>query len=88
MTCPSWGRDLVTREAPLRVERFIGALLDTIESLETMATRGAVPRDPTLRRRRYRYLVHGHYLVSFKVNGRQVRVYRVIHGSRAYRGLL
>ena len=32
-------RDYIAREAPNRAESFVGALIDTIESLETMAER-------------------------------------------------
>jgi len=80
--------DYVLRETPPRADRFIAELLDAIESLETMPERGAVPRDEVLRRRGYRFLVHKPYLVFYKLVKQQVRVYRVQHGSRAYRGLL
>lgn len=80
--------DFVAREAPRRAGSFIDELLHAIESLETMADRGARPRDPTLRDLGYRFLVHRDYLVFYKVLKRQVRVYRVLRGSRAYRGLL
>ena len=63
-------------------------MLDAIESLATMPERGAAPRDPVLSARGYRFLVHGSYLVSYKVLPRQVRVFRVLHGRRTYRGLL
>ena len=80
--------DLVAREAPGRVDHFIDGLLDAIASLGALPDRGAVPRDAVLRDRRYRFLVHGDYLVFYKVLPRHVRVYRVVHGRRAYRGLL
>ena len=78
----------VVREAPLRADPFVDRLVDAIESLGEMADRGASPRDPTLRSQGYRFLVHGPYLVFYKVLRRTVRVYRVLHGHRAYRGLL
>ena len=80
--------DYALRETPPRADRFIEELLDAIESLETMPERGAIPRDEVLRRRGYRYLIHKPYLVLYKLVKQQVRVYRVLHGSRAYRGLL
>jgi len=80
--------DYAASEAPARADQLIDALLDTIDSLATMADRGATPRDPTLKDRGYRFLVHGAYLVFYKVLRRQVRVYRVLRGSRAYRGML
>src|SRR5882724_3057283 len=80
--------DLVVREAPRRADPFIDGLLDAIDSLTTMSERGAIPRDEVLRQQGYRFLVHGPYLVFYKVLRRQVRVCRVLRGSRAYRSLL
>lgn len=80
--------DFVAREAPERSERFIDGLLDAIASLDELAERGATPRDPNLRLQGYRFLVYRDYLVFYKVLPRQVRIYRVLHGHRAYRGLL
>ena len=80
--------DYVLREAPLRAGPFIDRMLDAIESLDAMAERGALPRDPGLRDRGYRVLVHESFLVFYKVRARSVRVYRVLRGSRAYRELL
>lgn len=80
--------DFIQREAPRRVGVIIERLLDAIGSLETMPERGSVPRDSTLASQSYRVLVHRDYLVFYKVLRRTVRVYRVLHGHRAYRGLL
>ena len=80
--------DLVVREAPLRADSFIDELLAAIESLSSMAERGATPRDEALKQKGYRFLVHGQYLVFYKVGRRAVRVYRVLRGSRAYHSLL
>lgn len=80
--------DFIAREAPSAADPFIDELLDAIESLSTMAERGANPRDETLKRQGYRFLVHGNFLVFYKVMRQQVRVYRVLRGNRAYRSLL
>jgi plasmid stabilization system protein ParE len=80
--------DLVARELPVRAESFIDGLFDLIESLETLSERGARPRDPALARQGYRFVVYRQYLVFYKVFKRQVRVYRVLRGTRAYRSLL
>jgi toxin ParE1/3/4 len=80
--------DYLAREAPTRAGPFIDELFDVIESVASMAQRGAIPRDDTLRRQGSRFLVHGPYLVFYKVRRRQVWVYRVLRGSRSYRGLL
>lgn len=80
--------DHVLREAPLRADSFIDRLLEAIDSLATMSERGPMPRDETLKQQGFRFLVHGQYLVFYKVLRRQVRVYRVLRGSRPYRSLL
>jgi toxin ParE1/3/4 len=80
--------DFVARETPVSADRIVDALFDAMASLETMADRGGRPRDPTLRATGYRFVVEGSYLVFYKVVGRQVRVYRVLHGRRRYRALL
>jgi toxin ParE1/3/4 len=80
--------DHIVREAPLRAGPFIDKLLAAIEALATMPARGAKPRDPVLRARGYRFLVHDPYLIFYKVKGREARVYRVLRGSRAHRDLL
>ena len=80
--------DYVLREAPGRAGPFIDKLLVAIESLRSMADRGAMPRDATLRDQGYRFLVNGSYLIFYKVLSHQVRIYRVLRASRAYRSLL
>jgi plasmid stabilization system protein ParE len=80
--------DFRAREAPRSADPFIDGLLAAIESLGEYPERGARPRDASLRGQGYRFLVHGKYLVFYKVLARHVRVYRILHGHRAYRGLL
>ncbi len=80
--------DLVAREAPLRADRFIDELLAAVDSLQDLADRGAMPRDLVLRQRGFRFLVHGRYLIFYKVLSRQVRVHRIVQGNRAYHALL
>jgi plasmid stabilization system protein ParE len=80
--------DFIAREAPRTADAFIDELLDAIESLSTSSERGARPRDETLKRQGYRFLIRGNYLVFYKVLRQQVRVYRVLRASRAYRSLL
>lgn len=80
--------DMASREEPSRAGSFIDGLLGAIASLEQFAERGSIPRDEGLRRRGYRYLIHRKHLVFYKVLRRQVRVYRVLHGRRAYRDIV
>jgi plasmid stabilization system protein ParE len=76
------------RDTPRRADPLIESLLDAIESLATHAERGSRPRDQTLRKKGYRYLVHGHHLIFYKILPKHVQVHRVLHGKRAYRRLL
>ena len=78
----------VLRDDPGAAEELVDALIDRSRRLETLSDRGALPRDLRLRRAGYRYVVHGDYLIFYKVLPSQVRVYRVIHGRRRYARLL
>jgi len=78
----------VSREAPRTAARLLETLLLAIESLAEMPLRGAVPRDPALAQRGFRFLPVGQHLVFYKVLRRQVRVHRVLRGRRAWQGLL
>ncbi|MEK6609222.1 MAG: type II toxin-antitoxin system RelE/ParE family toxin [Myxococcota bacterium] len=80
--------DYLARDAPAVARRVVDGLLSALESLADLPTRGARPRDPRLRRLGFRCLVVGPHLVFYKVLGRTVRVYRVVHGRRAYAHLL
>jgi plasmid stabilization system protein ParE len=80
--------DLVARELPLRADSFIDELLAKIEHLRAMSERGSQPRDPTLRRRGYRYLVHGRYVIFYKVSASRVTVHRILPGKVQYRAQL
>jgi len=81
-------RSYLAREAPDSAGRVVGELLDAIESLARWPERGARPRDELLRRRGFRFLVRRSYLIFFKVSGRSIWVYRVLHGRRAWSRLL
>lgn len=81
-------RSYLGREAPDSAGRVIGDLLDAIESLARWPERGARPRDERLRRRGFRFLVRKPYLIFFKISGRRVFIYRVLHGKRGWSRLL
>jgi len=78
----------VVRDNPAAADTLIGKLLGLLMHLETLSDRGSIPRDAHLRRAGYRYVRHGEYLVFYKVQRAQVRVYRVVHGRRLYKHLL
>ena len=81
-------RSYLGREAPDSAGQVVGEVLDLIESLALSPERGARPRDERLRRRGFRFQVRQPYLIFFKVSGRVVWVYRVLHGKRAWSRLL
>jgi toxin ParE1/3/4 len=78
----------LAREAPEVRPLILDRLLDAIEELERFPRRGARVRDPHLRNLGFRYLVQESYLIFYRIIGQQVRVYRVLHGRRAYLRLL
>ena len=81
-------RTYLDREAPHSAGHVLDDLLDAIESLARSPQRGARPRDERLRSRGFRFLVRRPYLIFFKVTGRRVWVYRVLHGRRPWSRLL
>ena len=78
----------VRLDRPNAADRLIAKLLDALESLEELPSRGAVPRDERLRTLDYRVLIEGEYLIFYKTLRTQVRIYRVVHGRRRYRHLV
>jgi len=80
--------DYVAIEAAPHASPLVEGLLEAIESLAQFSDRGVLPRDEALRQRGFRYLVRRQYLIFYKVLRAQVRVYRVVHGKRAYRDIL
>lgn len=53
-----------------------------LQSLQRHPFLGKVPSDVKLARMSYRVLVVGDYLGFYKVRGKTVLVYRIIHGAR------
>lgn len=75
-------------DAPDTAERILDDLVTHIERLAELPESAPLPRDERLRRLGFRTLSRGRYLVFFKLVGREVRVYRVLHARRAYERLL
>ena len=74
----------VARDSPPAAERVVSSLLEAVESLANTPLRGTIPRDGRLKAQGYRFLVVAPYLVFYKVVRQTVRIYRVLHGRRAY----
>lgn len=75
-------------EAPHRREQIVERILVAIERLAALPRIGPEPRDDRLRALGFRYLSVGDHIVFYKLAGRDVRVYRVLHGRREYSRLL
>jgi len=59
-----------------------------LSALSTYPRLGKVPNDVHLARLDYRVVVVDNYLIFYKISGKTVLVYRIIHGSRDIPGLL
>ncbi len=68
------------------------SLADRIEkalnSLRSHPQLGKIPNDEKLAGLRYRVLVVENYLMFYKIQGRTVLVYRILHGARDIPSLL
>jgi len=81
-------QEYISRDDPTAANSWLRGVLALLGKLENFANRGAVAKDPRLKRLGYRYMLHGEYIVFYKVSASQVRVYRVLHGRRLYKHLL
>ena len=67
----------------LSAARTVADRLETqLQSLQQHPFLGKVPADAKLARMGYRVLVAGNYLAFYKVCGKTVVIYRIIHGAR------
>jgi toxin ParE1/3/4 len=76
--------DYIARDAPVAAGKFIERLDDAIGSLAHTPFRGATVKLARLKERGYRYIVIGRYLAFYRVERREVVVYRVLHGAREW----
>ena len=59
-----------------------------LNALRTYPPVGKIPNDEKLARLDYRVVVVDNYLIFYKISGKTVRVYRIMHGARDVPGLL
>lgn len=76
--------DYLARDDPAAGRTFVDRIDQTIARLGFFPNSGQRPRDARLRRREYRVLVVGDYLVFHVIARRRVEIRRVIHGARRY----
>lgn len=69
-----------------------GKLFESIDTrigiLESFPLAGIVPKDRSLRQKKYRILVIDAYLAFYKVVGKTVWIHRIVHGKRKYEHLV
>jgi addiction module RelE/StbE family toxin len=80
--------DYISDDNPCAADRMVDHLEQFIKRLELSPFAGKVPDDDELRRRSYRMLIVGKYLVFYKVREKAVEIHRIIHGARDYKHLL
>ena len=80
--------DWIASDNPERAVTFVEELDRRIARLALHPLMGAVPRHLQLEEAGYRVLIMGDYLVFYKVHGKTIRIYRVVHGSRDLDGIV
>ena len=74
--------DFIAQDTPNRASTFVDKLDERIGALEQHPLLGRLPRHPRLREEGYRVLIVESYLVLYIIRGREIEIYRVVHGSR------
>jgi addiction module RelE/StbE family toxin len=80
--------DYISEDNPRAADRMIDRFEQAINRLELSPFAGKVPDDDELRKRNYRMLIVGKYLVFYKIKEKAVEIHRIIHGARDYKHLL
>ncbi len=80
--------DYIREDNPRAADRMIDRFEQAISRLELSPFAGKVPDDDELRKRSYRMLIVGKYLVFYKVKEKVVEIHHLIHGARDYKHLL
>lgn len=78
----------IAADSPMNAAAFLAELRTKILSLAEFPLVGPIPRDERLKKRGYRFVPHGAYLIFYKVSPSTVTVYRVLHGGRQYKAIL
>lgn len=74
--------EYLAAENPSAAHTVAGHIEKQLQSLQSHPFLGRVPSDTKLARMGYRVLVVEDYLIFYKVRGKTVLVYRIIHGAR------
>ncbi len=80
--------DYILKDSPERAGRFLDKIDKTIGRLSLFPLSGCLPKDPFLKRKKYRILLVADYLVFYRFENRCVVIYRILHGKRRHYFLL
>mgnify|MGYP002642337105 CR=1 FL=1 len=78
-------RAWIAADDPAAARRFVQALREQIDHLETLPLRGARIPEADLLGVDIRHRIHGDYRTIYRVEGSRVLVLRVLHGARLLR---
>ena len=74
--------EYLAAESPAAARTVMDQIESRLQQLRDYPFLGKMPGDPKLARMGYRILVVETYVVFYKVRGKTVLVYRIIHGAR------
>ncbi len=80
--------DHIAADSPRPAVEVVERILDRIDSLSELPSRGARPQDERLKQKGFHFVVEHPYLIFYKIGPSQVWVHRVVHGKRAYGRIL
>lgn len=76
--------DYIRRDSPSSAFQFLDKIDQSISRLGLFPLSGAIPRDSRLKRKGYRILVIGDYLVFYRLEKTGVFIHRILHGKRRF----
>lgn len=74
--------EYLAAESPVAAHTMMDQIEKRLQQLRDYPFLGKVPADTKVARMSYRVLVVKEYLIFYKVRGKTVLVYRIIHGAR------
>ncbi len=80
--------DYIAEERPRAADKMLDRFEKAVARLERSPFAGKAPNDDELRRRNFRMLIVGKYLVFYKITDETIVIHRIIHGARDYKHLL
>ena len=80
--------DYIAVDNPRAADKMLDRFEKAVNRLEASPFAGKAPNDDELRKRNYRMLIVGKYLVFYKIKERTIEIHRIIHGARDYKHLL